>query len=76
MDVMSELTDQRDALKRTKGHLHDVDGHLSTSKMFLSLMSRRIQGNQAMVWGLAIVLFIILVFLIYLKLQKLMAFFR
>lgn len=73
MDVMSELTDQRDALKRTKGHLHDVDDHLGTSKMFLSTMSRRIQGNQAMLWCLAIVLFIILVFLIYLKLQKLVA---
>ncbi|CAE7897421.1 VTI13 [Symbiodinium microadriaticum] len=76
MDVMSELTDQRDALKRTKGHLHDVDDHLGTSKMFLSTMSRRIQGNQAMLWCLAIVLFIILVFLIYLKLQKLVAAFR
>ncbi|CAJ1356725.1 unnamed protein product [Effrenium voratum] len=76
LNVMSELHDQRDSLKRTKGHLNDVDGHLGTSKMFLNLMSRRVQGNQAMVWCLAIVLFITLVFVIYLKLQKLTAFLR
>ncbi|CAK8991075.1 unnamed protein product [Durusdinium trenchii] len=76
LNVMSELHDQRDSLKRTKGHVGDVDGHLGTSKMFLTLMSRRVQSNQAMVWCLAIVLFVVLVFLIYLKIQKLMAFLR
>eukprot|EP00434_Breviolum_minutum_P000598 symbB.v1.2.000520.t1/scaffold31.1/size418471/16 len=76
LNVMSELHDQRDSLKRSKGHLSDVDGHLGTSKMFLSLMSRRVQSSQAMVWCLAIILFIILVFLIYLKMQKLTAFLR
>ena len=30
-----------------QGHLHDVDDHLGTSKMFLSMMARRMQGNQA-----------------------------
>eukprot|EP00435_Cladocopium_sp_Y103_P033316 s100_g8.t1 len=76
LNVMSELHDQRDSLKRSKGHLNDVDGYLGTSKMFLSLMSRRVRSNQAMVWCLAIVLFVILVFLIYLKMQKLTAFLR
>ena len=65
LNVMSELHDQRDSLKRTKalqksrdlvehsafefaiqGHVGDVDGHLGTSKMFLTLKSRRVQSNQ------------------------------
>eukprot|EP00931_Biecheleriopsis_adriatica_P106275 TRINITY_DN80758_c0_g1_i1.p1 TRINITY_DN80758_c0_g1~~TRINITY_DN80758_c0_g1_i1.p1 ORF type:complete len:244 (+),score=59.89 TRINITY_DN80758_c0_g1_i1:42-734(+) len=76
LNVMSDLHGQRESIMRTKGHLGEVDDHLSTTKQFLTSLARRSQGNQAMVWCLALVLFITLVFLIYLKLQKLITFLR
>ncbi|CAE8634091.1 unnamed protein product, partial [Polarella glacialis] len=73
LNVMCDLQGQRETILRTKGHLNDVDGNLDVSKKILNGLLSRMQSNNAMVWGLAIVLFIILVFVIYLKIQKVMA---
>eukprot|EP00933_Yihiella_yeosuensis_P073033 TRINITY_DN8159_c0_g4_i1.p1 TRINITY_DN8159_c0_g4~~TRINITY_DN8159_c0_g4_i1.p1 ORF type:complete len:258 (-),score=50.24 TRINITY_DN8159_c0_g4_i1:37-726(-) len=73
LNVMSDLHSQRESLMRTKGHLLDVDENLSMSKRVLNTISHHAWTNEVLVWSIAVVLFIVLMFVIYLKIQKVLA---
>merc|ERR1711920_888331 len=73
LDMMSDLQSQRESIYRTKAHLHDVDNNLALSKRVLTTLGRSMQMNQAVLLGVAIVLFLTVCFVFYLKMEKVMA---
>mmetsp|Transcript_6618 Transcript_6618/g.18526 ORF Transcript_6618/g.18526 Transcript_6618/m.18526 type:complete len:228 (-) Transcript_6618:24-707(-) len=71
LDVMSDLQSQREGIMRTKGHLQEVEGNTDIARRVLQGLDHRLRTNQALVGCFAFVLFLTVVFVIYLKVNKL-----
>mmetsp|Transcript_42036 Transcript_42036/g.94517 ORF Transcript_42036/g.94517 Transcript_42036/m.94517 type:complete len:231 (-) Transcript_42036:35-727(-) len=75
MSVMGDLYSQRETILRTKGHLNEADEHLDISKRLLNSLRFRGQTQQALLVSIAGILSVAVVVVIFLKIQKILAFF-
>lgn len=66
-EVVNELSEQREALLRTRNHLENANEQLNSAKSVTRKMARNVIYNKILLVGIIIIEIIILIILSYLK---------
>ena len=70
ISTMRDLRAQTDQIRSTRGRLDDVDSNLGTARSLITTMTRRAYANKALLTGVAILIFIVLLYVIIRKIAS------
>ncbi len=64
MGVVTDLRSQREVINRTRGRVDEVDGNLSQARQTIMSMGRRAMQSKLLLTGVAILLFLAIVYVL------------
>lgn len=69
-NILSDLFSQRETVERARDRLRDVNANLGKSSRVVGAMTKRLMQNKIVLFGMCVLLFLFVVFMIYITVKK------
>jgi vesicle transport through interaction with t-SNAREs protein 1 len=69
VNILRDLSSQRETINRTKGHLEETDDNVGRARKVLTSMSRRMWANKVILFGIIAFLIFAIILVIYVKIK-------